>query len=199
MLPTALREWTARLSERLGDLECRSVVVSEGFDGGEASGPDEQLAFRTVIQLDGEILSSIHARALADPDFAGAHARHLARVGQILRAHIRQLERLARAATWGLAGLAGAVVYGSGACFELAEAVVDAAYAELLTLGVSLVVAALASVMGRALLRRWLPRLAARERLRRKHEALDAIAEIATSSASGGALERPVKPRPGRG
>jgi hypothetical protein len=182
--PTALDQWIAQLSGRLGDLECHSVVISDAFGGGEAAQANEQIAFRTVVQLDGEVLTSIHARALADPDFAGAHARHLARVEEVLRAHVRQLERLATAATWGLAALTGGVMYGGGSWFDVVESVADLAYPELVTFGASCVGAALTSVLGRKLLGRLIPRLAGRERARRKDDALAEIAKVATTFES---------------
>jgi hypothetical protein len=54
---------------------------------------DAAPSFRTLVQIDGDVMSCIAAAALADSDFAIAHARHLEHIERQLRAPSGMLRR----------------------------------------------------------------------------------------------------------
>jgi hypothetical protein len=96
------------------------LLVVDGLREG-----DSQPAFRTLVQLDGDVMSSISAAALSDPEFASAHMRHVANVGQQLRAHTVRLRRQARWVSAFVSGggacLVGFGSYGSGLTLEFVD------------------------------------------------------------------------------
>ena len=138
------------LRDFLRELAGGGVVLSEplvGLRGVESDDPT-QVAFRTLIQLDGDICLSIHALALKSPDFAAAHARHLARVDDLLGRRTTKLHRSLKGISWATGLLGGGLVLasGSGAGGELAVALLPAAYADV---GITFVAAAVALLMSR--------------------------------------------------
>lgn len=71
----------------LRELATGGILVVDGFDDASAEqGASEQVAFRTLVQLDGDVCLSIHARALAGADFIAAFARHSAHVQAVMLA-----------------------------------------------------------------------------------------------------------------
>jgi len=64
--------------ELLRELATGGILIVDRFaDAGEAADdPNAEVAFRTLVQFDGDVCVSIHARALARSDFAAALASH---------------------------------------------------------------------------------------------------------------------------
>lgn len=69
-----------RGSERLAELAGGGILIVDGFPDRQ----DDQVAFRTLIQLDGDVSLTIHAEALARADFAELLAGHHDHVREIL-------------------------------------------------------------------------------------------------------------------
>jgi hypothetical protein len=111
MRSQADRRWFIRELEplrQLAELHEEGLLIVDVLHEGDAAP-----SFRTLVQIDGDVMSSIAAAALADPDFAAAHARHLQHIGERLRTPTDRLRR------WGvwvsmLASSTGAVVFGVG-------------------------------------------------------------------------------------
>jgi len=125
------------------------VVLSDPLVGlrGVDSDDATQVAFRTLIQLDGDICLSIHAQALKSPDFAVAYARHIARVDKVLGRRMTTLRRSLKGVGWATGLLGGGLVLASGG--ELAEALLPTAYADITVAGVAAALALLMSRLGR--------------------------------------------------
>lgn len=141
----------------LGELTTGGVVIVDRFPDRD----DEQVAFRTLLQLDGDVLLTIHADALARPDFADLLAQHQAHVCKVLDAKGLRLRRLSTGfgVAVGVLGLglgAGASVGGLAA--DLQSLSVEWAIAAASSVGGVLLWAwrrALGDVGLRLLLRRW--------------------------------------------
>ncbi|PRQ05297.1 hypothetical protein ENSA5_04160 [Enhygromyxa salina] len=150
----------AELRELLVDLIEGGVVITEPPSPVEG----EQVAFRTLIQLDGDICMSIHAEALADPDFAATCARHIAHVREELARHTRALRRWVRAPAWICGALGFSLVYGLGLALDvrgdLASVVVHDVWRQLVLLSAATATSALFAVLARAVVRSLLRRTA---------------------------------------
>jgi hypothetical protein len=139
----------------LGELTTGGVVIVDRFPGRD----DEQVAFRTLLQLDGDVLLAIHADALARPDFAELLAQHQAHVCKVLDAKGQRLKRLST----GFGVAVGVLGLGAGASFgglaaDLQSLSVEWAIAAASSVGGVLLWAwrrALGEVGLRLLLRRW--------------------------------------------
>ena len=134
------------------------MLLSEPLAGlrGTESDDGAQVAFRTLIQLDGDICLSIHAQALQSPDFAAAYARHNARVHDVLARRKAALRRSIRGASWITGLLGGGLVLASGSGEQLAQTLLPAAYADLGSAGVALAGGLLTSRLGRLFARQLL-------------------------------------------
>jgi hypothetical protein len=91
---------------QLAELYEEGLLVVDVLHEGDAAP-----SFRTLVQIDGDVMSSIAATALTDPEFAAAHARHLQHIGERLRT---PTDRLRRWSVWlaMLTSSTGAVVFG---------------------------------------------------------------------------------------
>jgi hypothetical protein len=86
-----MRGWLGREIDQLrmlGEIYDEGLLVVDVLHEGDATP-----SFRTLVQIDGDVMSSIATAALMDPDFAAAHARHLEHVGERLRAPTAGLRR----------------------------------------------------------------------------------------------------------
>lgn len=86
-----MRRWFRREIEQLrqlAELYEEGLLVVDVLHEGDATP-----SFRTLVQSDGDVMSSIAAAALSDPDFAAAHARHLENIGQRLQSPTARLRR----------------------------------------------------------------------------------------------------------
>lgn len=104
-----MRRWFKRELEQLrqfAELQQDGLLVVDVLHEGDA-----RPSFRTLLQLDGDVLSSIASSALTDPDFAAAHARHLQHIGERLR---MPTDRLRQWSLWAsvIVSCTGAVVSG---------------------------------------------------------------------------------------
>ncbi len=116
-------------------------------------GPSSEIGYRTFVQLDGDICTSIHARALACPEFAATYNAHLQHVQTLLGERISWLLRQVRKLRWcvAFAGL-GLTLYAPSSWIELADVSTRIAW----TLAVAPLVAWLLSILTRWLVHRWL-------------------------------------------
>jgi hypothetical protein len=145
-----MRKWVAAEIEQLRELghliEDGLLVVDVLREG------DREPSFRTLVQFDGDVLLSIAAAALTDPDFADAHTRHLEHVERQLRAHTEGLGRRIRRLSVLMSGSGGAAfgfgTYGSGLTLQL----VDGTWAVYASGAGSLVVGVVAWPLGRKVL-----------------------------------------------
>jgi hypothetical protein len=169
-----MRNWIDNEIEQLRELvdllEDGLLVVDPLREG------DPQPAFRTLIQLDGDVLSSIAASALTDPQFAKAHARHVERVGQVLRMHTERLRRRVRRVSAAMSGGGAAVFglgsYGSGLTLQL----VDGAWELLVSGAGGLVVGTILWPLGRRVLQGLISWRLGHERRGRTNSALERLA-----------------------
>lgn len=158
-----------QLRELLGDLGTGGLLITDSLVSDEHGGSREDMpvAFRTLVQLDGDICTTIRASALDDPEFAAAHARHLAHVDRALRQRTRTLQRWTTRPTrlFGLLGLG----LGCGADWQLQLAVqlIDGALSWAVTAGAGVLGAVVASMLGRLLVGRLIRRTMEAEVLRR--------------------------------
>ena len=92
--------------------------VREGLTVTDTLDPDdEHVAFRTLVQPNGDVCTMIDPRALSRPDFAALHRAHLEHVERSLLRHTESLRRWSRLADAARPGLALGVVascWGSG-------------------------------------------------------------------------------------
>jgi hypothetical protein len=115
---------------------------------------DAQPAFRTVVQIDGDVLSIIGAGAVKDPNFAEAYARHIEHVGARLRALTDRPRRWARrfsavvSGVW--TGLVAVGMRGSGTATQI----VGEAWDEVYSAACGFLVGVVVWPLGRRLLRR---------------------------------------------
>ncbi len=117
---------------------------------------DAQVAFRTLVQLDGDICLSVHARALASPGFEAAYTLHRSRVHKALQRRAIKVRRSVRGIGWAAGLLGGGLTLTSGTGAELVDRIAPVAYAELLELAVAIAVGFALSGLGRLLVRRLL-------------------------------------------
>lgn len=115
----------------------------------------DQIGFRTLVQADGDFCVSIHAQALASPDFLAAHARHLAHVRSVLTTHTNTLRRWVRVATVASGVIGFAVIYAASA--DLATMLIEGVYAQVVSVATATIGGALFSLLARSLVR-WLIR-----------------------------------------
>ncbi len=99
----------------LGELLSGGLLIVDGFPGRD----DGQLAFRTLIQPDGDVSVTIHSEALARDDFAELFDAHLRHVRATLERSAARGRRLATLVT-GL-GLGAGLAGGGGAGTQLAK------------------------------------------------------------------------------
>jgi hypothetical protein len=99
----------------LGEFTSGGVVIFDRFPDRD----DDQVAFRTLLQLDGDVLLSIHAEALARADFAELLDNHQKHVCKVLDAKAQRLRRLANnfGIAFGLVGLGAGVSFGGVASY----------------------------------------------------------------------------------
>jgi hypothetical protein len=119
-----MRAWVNTELEKLRelvDLLEDGLLVVDGLREG-----DSQPVFRTLLQLDGDVMSSIAATAFSDPEFGSAHRRHIEHVGRELRAHTDRIRRRARGLSFLVSGSGAALVgygsYSSGMMLQLMDA-----------------------------------------------------------------------------
>jgi hypothetical protein len=177
-----MRKWVddeiEQLRELVDLLEDGLLVVDPLRDG------DPQPAFRTLVQLDGDVMSSIAAWALSDPEFAQAHARHIEHLGQLLRAHTERLRRRARWVSMAMsssgATVAGVGSYSSGLSLQLA----DASW-ELMVSGAGGFIAGVAIwPLGRMVLHGLIAWRRGHDRRGRTHSVLDRLAKHGASTVA---------------
>ena len=142
-------------AELLNDLTSGGVVIVDRFPDRD----DEQVAFRTLLQLDGDVILSIHAEALARPDFRALLDGHQQHVCRVLDAKGQRLRTLANGfgVAVGVVGLGAGVSFG-GLATELQSISVEWAIAAAGSVGGVLLWAlrrSLGDVGLRVLLRRW--------------------------------------------
>jgi hypothetical protein len=103
---------TPSFAARFAELVSGGLVIVDGFPDRS----DDQVAFRTLIQLDGDVTFSVHAEALAREDFAELLAGHHRHVCEILDQKRSRLTRLGNLFVGGsvAAGLVGGHQAGSG-------------------------------------------------------------------------------------
>lgn len=141
----------------LAELSAGGLLIVDRFP----DRADEQVAFRTLLQLDGDVVLSIHADALNRPDFAELLAEHQRHVAAVLDSKRKRLRTLASSFGIG-AGLFSCVLgtglgYG-GFVIELQSLSLEWAIAAVGTVGGVLVVAVrrtLGELTLRFFLRRW--------------------------------------------
>jgi hypothetical protein len=104
------QEWVSVL----GELASGGMVVVDRFEDDQPDdhSGEEQIAFRTLVQLDGDMCLSIHAEALARPDFGEALARHTEHVRAVLGDELDRLRSFAATAIW--RGRVLGIVVGAG-------------------------------------------------------------------------------------
>jgi hypothetical protein len=177
-----MRKWVDNEIEQLRELvdllEDGLLVVDPLREG------DPQPVFRTLVQLDGDVMTSIAASALSDPDFAKAQARHVEHVGQRLRRHIERLRRRTRWVSMmmssGGATVAGFGSYSSGLSLQL----VDASWALFVSGAGGFVAAVAIWPLGRMVLRGVIAWRSGQHRHGRTHSALDRLAERGVSTVA---------------
>ncbi len=157
-MTTSTAQTEPGLREFLRELAGGGVLLTEPLTGlrGAESDDGDQVAFRTLIQLDGDICLSIHPQALKSPDFAAAYARHNARVHDVLARRKATLRRSIRGASWISGLLGGGLVLASGSGEELTQMLLPSAYADLGSAAVALAGGLLTSRLGRLLTRQLL-------------------------------------------
>lgn len=128
---------------------------------------DPKPTFRTLVQVDGDMLAFIDSRALNDPEFARAHARHIAHVKERLDALTARPRRWANMLSLVVSGIwtgvTGVVVQES----ELATQLVGEPWDVLLSVAMGFVVGTIVWPLGRRVLQRliaWQIGLGARAR-----------------------------------
>jgi hypothetical protein len=169
-----MRKWAATEIEHLRELvdllEDGLLVVDPLREG------DPQPAFRTLVQIDGDVMSSIAAAALSDPEFARAHKRHIEHVGQQLQAHTSRLQlrirRLSALMSGGGAAVVGFGSYGSGLTMQL----VGGSWEILLSGAGGVFVGVVAWPLGRTVLRGLITWRLGHERRGRTNSALERLA-----------------------
>jgi hypothetical protein len=178
-----MRTWAASEIEHLRQLvdllEDGLLVVDVLREG------DSQPAFRTLVQLDGDVLTSISPAALDDPDFTRAHERHLLHVGQQLRAHTDRFRVRIRRLSIVLSGGGGAVAgfgsYSSGLSLQF----VDGMWAMFVSGAGGVVVAVVAWPLGRVVLQWLITWRLGHDRRGRTDSALERLkGQLARSTAS---------------
>lgn len=141
---------------------------------------DAQPTFRTLVQVDGDVLSMIGAGAAADPEFANAYARHMDHVAARLRALVERPRRWTRGVSMVLSGvwtgLVAVAMRGSG----MATLLVGEVWDELLSVAGGFLMGALVWPLGRMLLREVVARRLARERSARTKSVLARLTGQAT-------------------
>jgi hypothetical protein len=141
------------IAELLNEFTAGGIVIVDRFPDRQ----DDQVAFRTLLQLDGDVLCSIHAEALGRPDFAQLLEQHQAHVCKVLDAKRQRLRVLTT--SFGVAiGMLGAGISFSGLAADLQAISVGWAIAATGSVGGVLLWAlrrALGDVGLRILLRRW--------------------------------------------
>lgn len=83
-------------SELLAELAAGGLLIVDPFPDAVGQG-EEQIAFRTLVQLDGDVCLSIHAGVVARSDFAelfAAHSRHVREVLEYKGARLRRLANI---------------------------------------------------------------------------------------------------------
>ncbi len=161
--PPSSSQAEPRLRDFLRELANGGVVLTSplaALPGIDADGDGAQVAFRTLVQLDGDICLSVHAKALASPGFEAAYARHRARVHGVLRRRALTVRRSVRGVGWAAGLLGGGLTLGSLLASErgaqLGHRFAAAAYADLIALTLATGVGLMMSWIGRAVVRRLL-------------------------------------------
>lgn len=93
----------------LGDFTTGGLVIVDRFPDRD----DDQVAFRTLLQLDGDVIFSIHADAVVRSDFAELLGNHQRHVRAVLEAKGKRLRLLASGFGYAL-GFVGITGVGAG-------------------------------------------------------------------------------------
>jgi hypothetical protein len=178
-----MRKWVDNEIEQLRELidlfEDGLLIVDPLREG------DPLPAFRTLVQLDGDVMSSIAASALNDPEFGKAHARHVERVSQLLRAHTERLRRRVRRLSAAMSG-GGATVVGYGSYSSgLTLQFVDGMWGLMLSGAGGLVVGTIMWPLGRWVLQALISWRLGHDRRGRTNSALERLAaQVARRAAT---------------
>lgn len=140
----------------LGEFTSGGIVIVDRFPDRD----DDQVAFRTLLQLDGDVLMSIHKDALVRPDFGALLDKHQSHVCEVLDAKGQRLRVLANGfgIVFGVIGLGGAGASFGGLVVGLQTISLGWAIAATGSVGGVLLWAlrrAIGDVLLRILLRRW--------------------------------------------
>lgn len=151
------REQLSGACELLADLVSGGILITDPLPpSARQPGLCTQIGYRTFVQLDGDICTSIHAKALACPEFTSTYNAHLARVQALIGGRISWLLRSLRQLRWLIAGAGlGITLYAPTSWIEITDRNARIAW----TLAIAPLVAWLLSKITRWLAHRWLRRL----------------------------------------
>jgi len=151
------REQLSGACELLADLAGGGVLVTDPLPpSARQAGSCAQIGYRTFVQLDGDICTSIHAKALGAPEFEATYNAHLARVQARIGNRISWLLRSIRQIRWLIAGAGlGITLYAPTSWIEITDRNARIAW----ILACAPLVAWLLSQLTRWLAHRWLHRI----------------------------------------
>ncbi|HGG57817.1 MAG TPA: hypothetical protein ENK31_08490 [Nannocystis exedens] len=152
-----MREQLSEACEVLTELMVEGVLITDPLPASACpAGSGNEIGYRTFVQLDGDICTSIHAKALACPEFAATYSSHLQHVQTLLGKRISWLLRSIRKIRWFVAGAGlGITLYAPSSWIELTDVSSHIAW----SLAVAPLVAWFLSKLTRWFVHRWLRRL----------------------------------------